>query len=215
MTKPYKSVREFHDAFNHTQANKPTVIDEKTALNRAVWTGEELVEFLYATSEGNEDKFNKLMEDFIIGLKDAATKTLSKKPDVSDKLVAQMDALVDVMYFNYGTFAIGGVEPQPLFDIVQDANMGKLWNDGKPRYRESDGKILKPPHWEEEYAPEPRLKKEIERQYKENLRSLVDQSESDTNNIIKRLSEETYYVNEVVVPELKTRIEESVKMIKG
>lgn len=42
--------------------------------------------------------------------------------------------------------------------------MGKIWDDGKPRFRESDGKILKPPHWEANFAPEPRLKEEIQRQ---------------------------------------------------
>jgi predicted HAD superfamily Cof-like phosphohydrolase len=38
--------------------------------------------------------------------------------------------------------------------------------DGKPRFREGDGKIVKPPHWEENFAPEPKLKAEIERQSK-------------------------------------------------
>jgi predicted HAD superfamily Cof-like phosphohydrolase len=39
--------------------------------------------------------------------------------------------------------------------------MAKLFPDGKPRYRESDGKIIKPDGW---VAPEPKLKSEIERQ---------------------------------------------------
>ncbi|WP_405101733.1 HAD family hydrolase [Oceanobacillus sp. FSL H7-0719] len=166
MNNPYKQVREFHDSFGHEQASKPTIIDEETALNRAIWTGEELVEFLYATVGGDLNQFNDILDEFIVGLRKAAHKTIEKNPDVSDKLVAQMDALTDVMYFNYGSFAIGGVEPQPLFDIVQGANMGKLFPDGKPRYREEDGKIIKPPFWEENHAPESKLEAEIERQSK-------------------------------------------------
>lgn len=163
MSDPIKQVREFHDAFGQEQADRPTIIDETTALNRSIWTGEELIEFLYASVGGDPDNFNRICEAFQKGLTDASQKILDKRPDVSDVLVAQADALTDMMYFTYGTFAIAGIKPQPLFDIVQDANMGKLWEDGKARYRE-DGKIVKPPSWEESFAPEPKLKKEIQRQ---------------------------------------------------
>ncbi|MCA1021485.1 HAD family hydrolase [Halobacillus litoralis] len=166
MNNPYNQVKAFHKAFNHPQSDKPVEIEKDLALKRAVWTGEELVEFLYATVGGDKDEFEVILDDFMIGLDKAAEKTLEKQPDVSNKLVAQMDALTDISYFNYGSFAVAGVEPQPLFDIVQEANMGKLWSDGKPRFREGDGKIQKPPHWEDTYAPEPRLKAEIERQSK-------------------------------------------------
>jgi predicted HAD superfamily Cof-like phosphohydrolase len=57
-----------------------------------------------------------------------------------------------------------GVRPEELFRIVHEANMSKLWEDGKPRYRESDGKVIKPPTWQ---APEPLLSKEIARQQSE------------------------------------------------
>ena len=75
-------------------------------------------------------------------------------------VVGQADAMIDLMYFCLGTMVEMGVNPEPLFEIVQNANMAKLWPDGKPRYRE-DGKILKPEGWE---PPEPKLKEEIERQ---------------------------------------------------
>ena len=163
MSDPIKQVREFHEAFGQEQADSPTAIDETTALSRSIWTGEELIEFLYASVGGDSEKFARICEDFQQGLTDATKKIIDKRPDVSDILVSQADALTDMMYFTYGTFAIAGIEPQPLFDIVQEANMGKLWEDGKPRYRE-DGKIMKPPIWEQHFAPEPKLKKEIERQ---------------------------------------------------
>jgi len=163
MSNPYLQVTEFHKSFNHPQNDKPTPMDEETALNRAVWTAEELVELLYATVGGDEEDFHEIVDMFVNGIFEAEAKTIEKDPDVSDKVVAQADALVDVNYFNYGSFAILGVQPQPLFDIVHEANMAKL-HDGKPKYRESDGKIMKPEGWTENYSPEPRIKKEIERQ---------------------------------------------------
>jgi predicted HAD superfamily Cof-like phosphohydrolase len=157
-------VREFHKAFGHPQNDKPTAIPLETALPRAIWTGEELVEFLYATVGGDLDKFDNAVVDFIEGVQKAAGKIISKADPVDDIVVAQADALTDVAYFNQGSFTVLGVKPFNLFKIVQDANMGKLWDDGKPRFRDEDGKIVKPPHWEERFAPEPKLKAEIERQ---------------------------------------------------
>jgi predicted HAD superfamily Cof-like phosphohydrolase len=45
-----------------------------------------------------------------------------------------------------------------LFEIVQAANMEKLWPDGKPHFRE-DGKVIKPEGWQ---PPEPKLKELID-----------------------------------------------------
>jgi len=160
----YYMVRKFHKAFGHHVADKPIPIPSDLALNRAVWTGEELVEFLYATVKGNKEKFYELYNQFKKGLDNAYAKIIEKNEKIEDVVVAQADALTDTLYFTFGSFVHLGVKPFNLFKIVQDANMGKLWDDGKPRYREEDGKIIKPPYWEEKYAPEPKLKAEIERQ---------------------------------------------------
>ncbi|MED1863386.1 HAD family hydrolase [Fictibacillus nanhaiensis] len=157
-------VQDFHKAFGHIVTDKPTPIPLEVALPRAIWTAEELVEFLYATVEGDVNQFVPTVDKFIEGINKAANKLVSKADPIEDVLVAQADALTDVEYFNQGSFVVAGVKPFPLFNIVQQANMGKLWENGKPRYREEDGKIAKPPHWEERFAPEGRLKKEIERQ---------------------------------------------------
>ncbi|WP_072332360.1 hypothetical protein [Thermoactinomyces sp. DSM 45891] len=79
----------------------------------------------------------------------------------SQTLEDQADAMIDLMYFSLGTLVEMGVDPGELFDIVHRANMSKLWEDGKPRYRESDGKVMKPEHWQD---PQPLLRKEIFRQ---------------------------------------------------
>lgn len=79
-------------------------------------------------------------------------------------LTDQADAMIDLLYFALGTMVEMGVPPQELFDIVQKANMTKLWPDGKPHYRE-DGKVIKPVGWQ---APEPQLEAVIQRLRQEN-----------------------------------------------
>ncbi|HLI64810.1 MAG TPA: hypothetical protein VKU90_00480 [Caulobacteraceae bacterium] len=73
----------------------------------------------------------------------------------------QADAFIDVIYFAVGGLVNMGIRPGPLWDIVQAANMAKLWPDGRPRYRDGDGKVIKPLGWED---PGPKLAAEIERQ---------------------------------------------------
>jgi predicted HAD superfamily Cof-like phosphohydrolase len=50
-----------------------------------------------------------------------------------------------------GTLVEMGVQPEALFEIVHEANMSKLWPDGKVHVRESDGKVVKPPTWQDPY----------------------------------------------------------------
>ena len=78
----------------------------------------------------------------------------------ADEIVEQADAMIDLMYFAIGTLVEMGVKPDALWQIVQDANMAKLWSDGKPHHRE-DGKTIKPPTWED---PHDKLLAEIQRQ---------------------------------------------------
>ena len=75
-------------------------------------------------------------------------------------LLDQTDALIDLIYFAVGTLAAMGVEPDPLFGIVHEANMTKLWPDGKPRYN-GIGKVIKPPDWR---PPDAAMAEELRRQ---------------------------------------------------
>ncbi|WP_141431925.1 HAD family hydrolase [Bacillus sp. 03113] len=79
----------------------------------------------------------------------------------SDELVDQSDAMIDLIYLAIGTLVEIGVKPEALFEIVHNANMSKLWPDGKPRTNPETGKIIKPPTF---VRPEPLLQAEIERQ---------------------------------------------------
>ncbi|QBK14203.1 HAD family hydrolase [Thermoactinomyces vulgaris] len=73
----------------------------------------------------------------------------------------QADAMIDTIYLALGTLVEMGVKPEAVFQIVHEANMSKLWPDGKPRYRETDGKVIKPPGWKD---PQPRIREVIRKQ---------------------------------------------------
>ena len=60
----------------------------------------------------------------------------------STNVVDQADAMIDLIYFALGTLVEMGVRPAPLFDIVHNANMQKLWPDGAPRIRELEEQFL-------------------------------------------------------------------------
>ena len=76
----------------------------------------------------------------------------------SEDIVEQADAMIDVMYFALGTLVEMGIKPDILFEIVQEANMSKLWEDGKPHYN-GEGKTIKPSTWQD---PHDALRKAIE-----------------------------------------------------
>jgi predicted HAD superfamily Cof-like phosphohydrolase len=71
--------------------------------------------------------------------------------------------MIDLIYLALGTMVELGVKPESLFQIVQDANMSKLWPDGKPRINPETNKVMKPPTF---VRPEPLLEAEIGRQSK-------------------------------------------------
>ena len=119
---------------------------------------------MYGVAEGDEAEFSDLVEKLHESVEQAKEKVLTKGEKVEDALTAEVDALTDLLYFTYGSFALIGVDPQPIFEIVHRANMGKLFPDGKPRYHPVTNKVMKPEDWQQNYAPEPLIKEEIDRQ---------------------------------------------------
>ncbi len=88
----------------------------------------------------------------------------------ADEIVEQADAMIDVIYFALGTLVEMGIRPDRLFDIVQTANMAKLWPDGKPHYN-AEGKTIKPDSWKD---PHYELELEIAKQYEAVCRTSSD-----------------------------------------
>ncbi|MFI3248693.1 MAG: HAD family hydrolase [Rikenellaceae bacterium] len=78
---------------------------------------------------------------------------------VAKDIYEQADAMIDVIYFALGTMVEMGLEADELFDIVQSANMAKLFPDGKPHYNPKDGKVIKPEGWED---PAPKIRSYID-----------------------------------------------------
>ncbi len=56
------------------------------------------------------------------------------------------DALTDILYVTYGAGHAFGVNLDKCFDEVQQSNMSKLGEDGKPIYNDK-GKVMKGPNY--------------------------------------------------------------------
>ena len=56
------------------------------------------------------------------------------------------DALTDILYVTYGAGHAFGIDLDKCFKEVQNSNMSKLGNDGKPIYNEK-GKVMKGPSY--------------------------------------------------------------------
>ena len=160
-------VKDFHEAFSHPVGKQPTPLALDRAINRSVWTVEESIEFI-AASCSSQDEFKAAYEKFTLGLQKAFEKSLNGEFPATDeeKVIAQADALADQLYFSFGSAVEIGVDIEPVFDIVQAANMSKLFTDengNKYAKCREDGKILKSPDF---FSPEPFIKKEVLKQIK-------------------------------------------------
>ncbi|HEM5997636.1 TPA: HAD family hydrolase [Streptococcus suis] len=160
----FNKVKDFHAVMDGETQEIPKVYDWQSALYRAGFKVEELVEFVHAASE-NEEMFNEGIAQLHKDLEKAAQK-ITKKRAAEVSLQNQVDALLDTLYFTYGSFVLMGVDPAPIFDLVHAANMGKRFPDGKAHFDPITHKILKPDDWEEKFAPENRIAEELERQMK-------------------------------------------------
>lgn len=106
-------VRQFHNSFGIENADKPTaILPDGTTLLRYKLMCEENEEYLEAAQNGD--------------------------------LVEIADALGDMLYILCGTILSHGLENkmEAVFREIQQSNMSKLDENGKPIYRE-DGKVLK------------------------------------------------------------------------
>ena len=69
------------------------------------------------------------------------------KQAIKDKNLKEVaDALTDILYVTYGAGHAFGINLDKCFNEVQQSNMSKLGNDGKPIYNEH-GKVLKGPNY--------------------------------------------------------------------
>jgi len=87
------------------------------------------------------DKITSLRYDLIKEELDEFKDAIEKK-DIKE--VA--DALTDILYVTYGAGHAFGIDLDKCFEEVQNSNMSKLGNDGKPIYNDK-GKVMKGPNY--------------------------------------------------------------------
>ena len=112
-----EQVREFHETYGLPVSDRVDISDTKTNALRINLLAEELDELKEALADGNP--------------------------------VEVLDALIDLQYVLDGAFLSFGMHglKDAAFNEVHRSNMSKLDENGRPVIRESDGKILKGPHY--------------------------------------------------------------------
>jgi predicted HAD superfamily Cof-like phosphohydrolase len=69
-----------------------------------------------------------------------------KKAIQDEDIIEVADALTDILYVTYGAGHAFGIDLDQCFNEVQNSNMSKLGDDGKPIYNEN-GKVMKGPNY--------------------------------------------------------------------
>ena len=87
------------------------------------------------------DKINRLRLDLIKEELNELTEAMNNKD-----LLEVADALTDILYVTYGAGHAFGINLDKCFEEVQNSNMSKLDEHGKPIYNEA-GKVMKGPNY--------------------------------------------------------------------
>ena len=87
------------------------------------------------------EKINKLRIDLIKEELEELTEAMNNKD-----LLEVADALTDILYVTYGAGHAFGIDLDQCFEEVQNSNMSKLDENGKPIYNDS-GKVMKGPNY--------------------------------------------------------------------
>ncbi len=87
------------------------------------------------------DRINRLRIDLIKEELEELTEAMN-----NNDLLEVADALTDILYVTYGAGHAFGIDLDKCFEEVQNSNMSKLDENGKPIYNES-GKVMKGPNY--------------------------------------------------------------------
>ena len=87
------------------------------------------------------DKINKIRLDLIKEELNELTEAMNNKD-----LLEVADALTDILYVTYGAGHAFGINLDKCFEEVQNSNMSKLDDNGKPIY-DGHGKVMKGPNY--------------------------------------------------------------------
>ena len=89
----------------------------------------------------SDNKINELRVSLIQEELDELKEAMNNKD-----LLEVADALTDLLYVTYGAGHAFGIDLDKCFDEVQNSNMSKLDENGKPIYNEF-GKVMKGPNY--------------------------------------------------------------------
>ena len=89
----------------------------------------------------SDAKTNKLRIDLIKEELEELTEAMQ-----DENLLEVADALTDILYVTYGAGHAFGIDLDKCFEEVQNSNMSKLGEDGKPIYNDA-GKVMKGPNY--------------------------------------------------------------------
>ena len=89
----------------------------------------------------SDARTNKLRIDLIKEELEELTEAMQ-----DENLLEVADALTDILYVTYGAGHAFGIDLDKCFEEVQNSNMSKLGEDGKPIYNEA-GKVMKGPNY--------------------------------------------------------------------
>tara|TARA_B100000401_G_scaffold336060_1_gene234839 strand:- start:493 stop:864 length:372 start_codon:yes stop_codon:yes gene_type:complete len=90
----------------------------------------------FSTQKINDLRYNLIKEE-LNELKEAIE---------NKDLLEVADALTDILYVTYGAGHAFGIDLDKCFEEVQNSNMSKLGDDGKPIYNDL-GKVMKGPNY--------------------------------------------------------------------
>ena len=90
----------------------------------------------FSTQKINDLRYNLIKEEL---------NELKQAIDNKD-LLEVADALTDILYVTYGAGHAFGIDLDKCFEEVQNSNMSKLDDDGKPIYNDF-GKVMKGPNY--------------------------------------------------------------------
>ena len=90
----------------------------------------------FSTEKINDLRYNLIKEEL-----DELKQAMENKD-----LLEVADALTDILYVTYGAGIAFGIDLDKCFEEVQNSNMSKLGEDGKPIYNEA-GKVMKGPNY--------------------------------------------------------------------
>ena len=90
----------------------------------------------FSTEKINDLRYNLIKEEL-----DELKQAMENKD-----LLEVADALTDILYVTYGAGLAFGIDLDKCFEEVQNSNMSKLGDDGKPIYNDA-GKVMKGPNY--------------------------------------------------------------------